>query len=404
MFSCLVRDITERKRAEEERRASEERFRSLVANVPGIVYQRRIDNEGQAYFTYMSDQVREVLGLDPADVVRDSWILFDRVHPEDRQATFASMLRVAREGTPIESMLRITAASGEEKFIRLVARPRATAVGPVWDGLLLDVTASVRQGEENKLLEARLRQAQKLESLGTLAGGIAHEFNNMLVPISGLTELAMREIPPDTRAYNNMRAVLVNSRRAAQLVEKILSFARQEDSSGVAINLADVVAEAVELLGATSPATIRIRTKLDREVGTIYAGEVQIHQILMNLASNARHAMEGRVGELFISAARVDFDRPFEGRFASLRPGSYAKLSVKDTGHGMDAATLERIFEPFFTTKEVGKGTGLGLAVIHGIVAAHGGGVEVTSTPGEGTTFDIYFPRIEERASAQAVA
>jgi signal transduction histidine kinase len=314
------------------------------------------------------------------------------------------MLHAAKDATPTEGMLRITAASGELKWIRLVARPRTTNGEPVWDGLLLDVTASVKQTEENKTLEARLRQAQKLESLGTLAGGIAHEFNNMLVPISGLTELAMRDVAPDTRAHNNMRAVLLNSRRAAQLVEKILSFARQEDSGRTAVDLGTAVAEAAELLGATSPATIRIRTHIDRDVGAIYAGEVQIHQILMNLASNARHAMEGRVGEMTISVARVDFARPFEGRYASLKPGSYAKLSVKDTGHGMDAATMERIFEPFFTTKDVGKGTGLGLAVIHGIVSGHGGGIDVTSAPGVGTTFDIYFPLIEAEAPVQAVA
>jgi len=267
-----------------------------------------------------------------------------------------------------------------------------------------DITEHKRAEDEKAALEAKLQQSQKLESLGTLAGGIAHEFNNMLVPISGLTELAMRDVAPESRTHRNMHAVLVNSRRAAQLVEKILSFARQEDSGRAAIDFATVLGEAVELLNATSPATITIKTQIDRQAGRIMAGEIQIHQVLMNLASNARHAMEGKVGELTISLARVDLVRGFEGRLASLKPGAYAKLSVSDTGHGMDTATMDRIFEPFFTTKNVGKGTGLGLAVIHGIVTGHGGAIEVTSAPNQGTTFDIYLPCIEEAAPVQAVA
>jgi PAS domain S-box-containing protein len=267
-----------------------------------------------------------------------------------------------------------------------------------------DVTERRQAEAERASLEAKLRQSQKLESLGTLAGGIAHEFNNMLVPISGLTELALRDVPPDTRAYRNLNAVLINSRRAAQLVQQILSFARQEDSDNTTIDLPSVVEEAVQLLHATTPATIHIRVDIDRGAGSIVAGEIQIHQVLMNLASNARHALEGKVGEIAISLSRTEVDHPFEGRFASLTPGSYVKLSVRDTGHGMNDATLARIFEPFFTTKKVGKGTGLGLAVIHGIVTGHGGAIEVESEPGIGTTFDIYWPRASDVAAVRAVA
>jgi len=274
----------------------------------------------------------------------------------------------------------------------------------VFNCVVRDVTERRRAEQEKGALEAKLRQAQKLESLGTMAGGMAHEFNNMLVPISGLTELALRDAAPDTRVHRNLTAVLANSRRAAQLVQQILSFARQEDHGDVPIELPAVVEEAIELLRATTAASITVRAEIDPAVGRIVAGETQIHQVLMNLASNARHALEGKVGEIVVSLSRADFNRPYEGRFASLAPGSYAKLSVRDTGHGMDTTTLGRIFEPFFTTKVVGKGTGLGLAVIHGIVTSHGGAIEVESVPGLGTTFDIYWPRLVEAAPARAVA
>jgi signal transduction histidine kinase len=290
------------------------------------------------------------------------------------------------------------------RFIEYTVNEMHFAGRRMFNCVVRDVTEQKHAQDEKAALEAKLQQSQKLESLGTLAGGMAHEFNNMLVPISGLTELAMRDVAPESRAHRNMHAVLVNSRRAAELVERILSFARQENSGRISLDLATVVEEAVELLSATLPATITIKTQIDRHAGTIMAGEVQMHQVLMNLASNARHAMEGKVGELTISLVRADFDRGLEGRFASLKAGAYAKLSVSDTGHGMDMTTIGRIFEPFFTTKKVGKGTGLGLTVIHGIVTSHGGAIEVTSAPGQGTTFDIYLPRIAEAIPVQAVA
>jgi PAS domain S-box-containing protein len=396
IFNCIVRDITERKRQEEALRASEERFRNLVTNIPGVVFQRRLESDGSLSYSFVSDQIRDVLGLEPDAVMNDASKMLATLDPEDR-ATINRMVTSAAENHPRDQVFRATTPGGERKWVRTISRPRRMARGEVlWDGLILDVTDSVRQAEEKKDLEERLRQSQRLESLGTLAGGMAHEFNNMLVPIQGLAQLTMREVPEGGRAHQNLNTILNNSRRAAHLVEKILAFARPEEGDRTATKLFDVVTEAVDLLKATAPATISIGTDLDRSVGMVFADEVQIHQVLMNLASNARHAMEGGVGELTVGLSKVTFTDVGPARHGSLRPGTYAKLSVSDTGHGMDQATVGRIFEPFFTTKKVGKGTGLGLAVIHGIVTAHGGAIDVESAVGKGTRFDVYLPLMAE--------
>jgi len=362
-----------------------------------------IDNSADGILTFNEHQI--VQSCNPA-----SGRIFHRETAEilgnhiDRLIQGGVGLAMAMPNTVQRSETCGTGADGASRFIEYTVNEMQFAGRRMFNCVVRDVTEQKRAQDEKAALEAKLQQSQKLESLGTLAGGMAHEFNNMLVPISGLTELAMRDVAPDSRAHRNMQAVLVNSRRAAQLVERILSFARQENTGRTAIDLATVVEEAVELLSATLPATITIKAQIDRHAGTIMAGDVQMHQVLMNLASNARHAMEGKVGELTISLVRADLDRGLEGRFASLKAGAYAKLSVSDTGHGMDMTTIGRIFEPFFTTKKVGKGTGLGLTVIHGIVTSNGGAIEVTSAPGQGTTFDIYLPRIAEAIPVQAVA
>jgi PAS domain S-box-containing protein len=365
--------------------------------------QTLIDTSADGILTFDEDLIVETCNPAGARIfARDARTIIgsriDALIPRDMTRAIAELNTLRRGEVPVPGLDR------EGRAIEYTVNDMRFGGRRVFNCVVRDVTERRRAEQDKNTLEAKLRQAQKLESLGTLAGGMAHEFNNMLVPISGLTELALRDVAPDTRVHRNLTAVLTNSRRAAQLVQQILSFARQEDRGDKPIDLATVVEEAVGLLRATTAASITVRAEVDSTVGEIVAGETQIHQVLMNLASNARHALEGKVGEIVVTLSRADFKRPYEGRFASLAPGSYAKLSVRDTGHGMDMSTLGRIFEPFFTTKDVGKGTGLGLAVIHGIVTSHGGAIEVESAPGLGTTFDIYWPRIAETAPARAVA
>ena len=256
-----------------------------------------------------------------------------------------------------------------------------------------------RMEEERARLENALRHAQKMESLGTLSGGIAHEFNNMLLPISGLLELSLGELDDRPDVRENLEKALENSRRAAALVDKILTFSRIDNCALARTNVASAIDEAVALLRATIPATVQIEKALD-DIGEAFIDKAQISQIVMNLGVNAMHAIDSGIGRIEFRLTTETVRRRRMTAGGQLSPGKYARLSVKDTGCGMDEPTIARIFEPFFTTKQVGKGTGMGLAFVHGVVKNHGGAIDVQSRPGAGTTFDVFVPF--ERAARSA--
>ena len=245
---------------------------------------------------------------------------------------------------------------------------------------------------ELKRREQELRQAQKMEGLGRLAGGIAHDFNNLLVPIMGLTELTMDEVPENSQWRSNLKEVLEASERAKELVEQILAFSRADKPERHPIELHRTVREALKLLRSTLPTTIAIRERIDKHSGTVLADATEIHQVMMNLGSNAADAMGAKGGVLEVTLGLAEVSEDLAAGNGNPKPGRYAKLTVSDSGCGMDEETVGLIFDPFFTTKEVGKGTGMGLAVVHGIVASQGGAIAVSSEPGRGTTFELYFP------------
>jgi PAS domain S-box-containing protein len=242
---------------------------------------------------------------------------------------------------------------------------------------------------ERQRAQAQLRQAQRVESLGTLAGGIAHDFNNVLAAVGGNAALAARELPADHPIHKHLDRITRAADRASDLVKRILTFSRQQETAWATVKLPPVAEEVLKLLRATLPTSIDIRTRFEPDVPAVHADASQIHQVLMNLGTNAAQAMAEH-GVLEVTLEGVTLA---EGVATSeLPPGRYARLSVRDSGCGIDRTTQERIFEPFFTTKEVGKGTGLGLSVVHGIVKSHGGAIVVESQPGVGTTFSVYFP------------
>ncbi len=248
-------------------------------------------------------------------------------------------------------------------------------------------TALTREMAERKRAEAELRQAQKMRAIGTLAGGIAHDFNNILTAILGYTQLAMQRAVSDATCRSFLGEVFIAGQRAQKLVQQILTFSRQSEQEKRPAEIHLIVKEALKLLRASLPANIEIVQQLPR-CGAVMADPTQIHQVIMNLCTNAYHAMQEKGGTLTVSLAET----AAENIAPPLPAGDYLQLTVSDTGCGMDTATLERIFEPYFTTKEVGKGTGLGLAVTHGIVEGHGGHIRVVSAAGFGTTFSIYLP------------
>ena len=256
-----------------------------------------------------------------------------------------------------------------------------------------DITAQKYIEEEKKRLQAQVLQTQKLESIGTLAGGIAHDFNNILSPIIGYTEMVLEAIPEMGSLKQDLGQVLAGAHRARDLVKQILAFSRkgqEEPMAGVDISI--IVKEALKLLRASLPSTIQITQNLEHGIAIVDA--TQIHQVLVNLCTNAASAMEGK-GLLDVSLVKTDLTQTVLNAipvFSDLLPGQYLKLSVSDTGHGIDEKTMQSIFEPYFTTKEVGKGTGLGLAVVHGIVKRHGGEITVSSELGRGSVFSVYLP------------
>jgi PAS domain S-box-containing protein len=253
--------------------------------------------------------------------------------------------------------------------------------------------------EEKARIENQLRQAQKMEAIGTLAGGIAHDFNNILAPIIGYTEMTLNDVPQSSPMHYDLKQVLKAAHRARDLVRQILSFSRhRKEQQRTPVNISTIVKEALKLLRASLPSSIEIRQ--DVQEGMALADATQIHQVLINLCTNAAHAMGGS-GMLDVSLKEVALSSNDLSSLSmstmDLNPGSYLKLSVSDTGHGMDASTMQRIFDPYFTTKEVGKGSGLGLSVVHGIVKRHEGMIGVRSEPGKGSTFHVYIPKIESK-------
>ena len=244
--------------------------------------------------------------------------------------------------------------------------------------------------------ERQLQQVMKLQAIGTLAGGIAHDFNNILFPIVGYTELTMDDVPEDSQARQNLEEILKATNRAKGLVQQILTFSRQGGQERKPLKVQFIIKEALKLMRATIPSTIEIECNANEEYGSIMGDPTQIHQIIVNLCTNAYHAMQETGGTLEVGLEEVDISYEKSVERVGMKVGPHLELTVKDGGHGMGPEVMERIFEPYYTTKEQGKGTGLGLSVIHGIIKNHGGDISVSSQPGKGATFTVYLPVIDD--------
>jgi len=384
----MVIDITERKLAEEARWQSEAEFRTTFENAAiGIAL---VNLEGRPIKSNRA--LQQMLGYTDEELQRMTFQEF--THPDDVRADlglFSELIRGNRESYQIEK--RYQRKGGGIVFTRLtVSVVRAeTGKAQFAIGMVEDIT-------EKRRLEEQLRQAQKMEALGTLAGGTAHEFNNMLGIIVGFAELSKVELDPAHPVQPHVAEILQAGARAKEIVQQVLAFSRLQKQERSVIRLHDAVYEAIKHVRNTVPETIEIQTDIAVGNSAILGNPTQIHQVITNICINAWHAMEDQGGVIKVAQKLVILDSAAVKIHPALSAGTYQRLSITDTGKGMNAATLARIFEPFFTTKELGKGTGLGLAVVHGIMQSHDGAVVASSEPGRGATFDLYFPAQTEAA------
>jgi PAS domain S-box-containing protein len=374
-----------------ELKASDERYRELVEGTQDLI----IQTDGQGNLLFANSAAQAILCARPEDCLGRS--AFSFVHADDREETRRRFFDLAsRRAVRGNFENRQVGCDGKEYCISWLSNFHYNGAGGLRfvNSIGRDVTELKRTVEQNIKLEEQLRQAQKMEAIGTLAGGIAHDFNNILAVIIGYAEIVREALPPDSPAANDLREVLHAGVRAKDLVQQILTFSRRSSEQLSPLKLQHLIKEDLKLLRATLPTTIDIRYDIDPHCGPVLADPTRIHQVIMNLCTNAYHAMREKGGVLDVGLVPVVVtpENAAAEREIRLRPGTYVRLAVSDTGTGMDAATLERIFEPYFTTKSKGEGTGLGLAVVHGIMQNCGGEISVSSRIGAGTTFHLYFP------------
>jgi two-component system, cell cycle sensor histidine kinase and response regulator CckA len=396
---AVLRDVTERRRAEKALRRSEERFRALVLNSTDVVH--LLDARG--VLLYESPAVTRVLGYDPEEMVGRS--VADFIHPDDAErceTALASVVAYGLSGVTVEC--RVRHKDGSWRWVEAVGTNMLE--DPAVEAVVInyrDISERRRAEELLRESEERLRQAQKLEAVGRLAGGVAHDFNNLLTVITGYCDLALRTVDAHDPLRERFVEIKQAGDRAADLTRQLLAFSRKQLLRPTVLDLNETIARIGGMLRRILGEDVELSTVPEPGLWRVYADPGQVEQVVLNLAANARHAMAGG-GTLTIETANVRLDESDVAAHPDAVPGPHVMIAVSDTGAGMPAETLERIFEPFFTTKEVGKGTGLGLASVHGIVKQSGGSIRVQSEVGVGTTFRVYLPVArDEQAPAPPV-
>lgn len=390
LLFMMYRSIRKRKRAEGALRFSENRLKELIEQSPiGLALFTRdgaFVSINPAYSRIVGYSGDELLKLTNWDITPDEYIKRDK--------SLLQRLKVGGHYGPYEKKYRHKdgrLVSARLNVMHLVINEENL----IWASVE-DITALKEAEAEKQELAEQLRQSQKMEAIGTLAGGVAHDFNNILSGILGFTELALANPNCDPKNHQHLELVLNAARRAGDLVNQILMFSRKNDERQTFVDVYSIVAEATTLMRKTIPATVEIKRVLDKETGTVLANSTQLHQVVMNLCTNAYHALEDLSGTIDIGLEAVDVDAAMAAQYSNLKQGHYALLTVADTGCGIDPDIIERIFEPFFTTKQQGEGTGMGLAVVHGILQTHGGAIGVDSKVGEGTTVRVFLPLREK--------
>ena len=432
VVNAIVTDITERTRAEVALKESDNRLKiALTSSHMGVWQWNAATNK-----LFWSPECYDIFGSKDLNGTFGSFK--GLLHPEDAPRVVAAIRRVSMDSPVFREEFRIIRPDGEVHWLANLGQGYFDGAGTLLRvvGIVQDITErkqaeeaftqanrnlidaksevdriveerttelkkayeSLRiETEELQRAEAQLRQAHKMEAVGTLAGGIAHDFNNILAAIIGFSEMAIDKSPEGSPARHHMERVFAAGVRGRDLVKQILAFSRQADQEKEPLKIAPVVREALGLIRASLPSTVDIRPNLQNTLGFVLADRIQIQQIVMNLCTNAAHAMRRTGGSISINLDGFSFSSPEDAPDPTMSPGLYARLSVTDTGEGMSPEIVEHIFDPFFTTKAAGEGTGLGLSVVHGIVTSHGGTMTVSSEQGLGSVFTVYLPKLIQK-------
>jgi PAS domain S-box-containing protein len=386
----LLKDIEARHQAEKGLRKNEKLLRAVIEGASDAISLK--DLKGR--YLLANEATSMAVGVPREEIIgkTDS----DLFPNESGQVINAVESRVIESGKPQLVEERLATTFGNSYWL--------TNKSPLLDddgkiigliGISRNITESKHFAAEKRELEERLHQSQKLEAIGILAGGIAHDFNNILSAIFGYTEMALEDAPPGTLLQNDLEMVLISANRAKDLVKQILTFSRQAKIDRLPIKIQPLVKEGLKMLRSSLPATIRISEDIDPHGGTVLVDPTQVHQIVMNLCTNAYHSMEDTGGTLAVSLQTTLITADDKKLSSLLSPGEYLQLTVSDTGTGIGPAIIDKIFDPYYTTKEINKGTGMGLAIVHGIMKDYGGTITVESRLGKGSIFNLYFPVLE---------
>ncbi|MBW2738675.1 MAG: PAS domain S-box protein, partial [Deltaproteobacteria bacterium] len=342
----------------------------------------------------------DFLGMQKEDLEgKKLWNTLDR---EDAKACVAFNKKVFLEKRQIRTEQWLKNGKKKPHAFYVVRTPKLDNNGNIEYVICTahDITERKQMEKEKKQLEARLWQSQKIEAIGTLAGGIAHDFNNILFPVLGYSEMLLNDAPDGSELKRDLSMIFNGAKRASDLVKQILAFSRQKKYDLEPIKVHLVIKEALKLIRSSIPATIDIVQNINKDCGLVMADYTQLHQVAMNLFTNAYHALEEKGGKLNVTLKQVDL---MANDLKGIPPGTYICFTVSDTGIGMNQSTTDRIFDPYFTTKKEGKGTGLGLAVVHGIIKSHGGHISVYSEPDKGSEFHVYLPVIKTKQEIEQI-
>jgi PAS domain S-box-containing protein len=376
----------------EERKQSENRLQAITLTMADWIWE--VDKNGR--YTYVSDSVKNILGYSSEELIGKT--LFELMPEEERDKVSEVFLKFVSKSRPIIDLENWNLSKDGTKVCLL------TNGVPIIDddnelqgyrGVNKDITSQKKLTAEKSTIEARLKQAQKMESIGTLAGGIAHDFNNILTSIIGFSDMALEAAAKGSVLEDDLNEIYTAGLRAKDLVRQILTFARQADEKNSPIRIDSIANEVIKFIRSSIPTSIEIKSNINSKA-TILGNQTQVHQIFMNLFTNAAYAMGDDNGILEVCLEDVQFDNKVVGKHSNLKFGAYIKITVSDTGTGIPQEVIDSIFEPYFTTKDQGEGTGLGLAVVHGIVEAYGGAITVSTRKRKGTVFTIHLPIVKK--------